>query len=96
LPYFNGASIVSVLRSETCRIERGSLAPRPEEGREKQPTGFSSSHAKMARTKDDDDDEKEDWEMTLNRYGEKSLNGGRANFSLAAFPLRASRCKLCT
>jgi hypothetical protein len=38
-----------------------------EEGeRNKQPTGFSSSHAKMARTKDDDDEE--DWETTLNTY----------------------------
>jgi hypothetical protein len=32
--------------------------------RNKQPTGFSSSHAKMARTKDDDDEE--DREMTPN------------------------------
>jgi hypothetical protein len=31
----------------------------------KQPTGFSSSDAKMARTKDDDEDE-EDWDMKLN------------------------------
>jgi hypothetical protein len=36
--------------------------------RNKQPTGFSSSHAKTARTKDDDDG-KEDWEITLNTYG---------------------------
>jgi hypothetical protein len=35
--------------------------------RNKQRTRFSSSHAKMARTKDDDEDE-EDSEMTLNGY----------------------------
>jgi hypothetical protein len=34
--------------------------------RNKQRTRFSSSHAKMARTKDDD--EEEDSEMTLNGY----------------------------
>jgi hypothetical protein len=44
----------------------GALGVRKGE-RNKQSTGFSSSHAKMARTKDDADDE-EDWEMTLNRY----------------------------
>jgi hypothetical protein len=38
--------------------------------RKKQPAGFSSSQAKMARTKDDDDEEdlRDDAEMTLNRY----------------------------
>jgi hypothetical protein len=37
-----------------------------ESERNKQRTRFSSSHAKMARTKDDDDEE--DAEMTLNGY----------------------------
>jgi hypothetical protein len=71
-----------LLSSLTCPTRERSPSPhRPrhrwvigavgwEGGEEKnQPTGFSSSQAKMTRTKDDEEEEEEeDYVMTLNRY----------------------------
>ena len=53
----------------------------------KQPTGFSSSDAKMARTKDDDEDE-EDWDMKLNSTLSGLVVGSSPTQPTVSIPLR--------